>query len=70
MMAARCAGFSRCVHPATASRVGARRAILLRLQRALHVALPPATRMSLAAEGAGWTEARAVEQAMVVCTCV
>lgn len=69
-MAARFAGFSRHVHPVTASRVGARRAILLQLQRALHVGLRPARRGELAATGAAWSEAQAMEHAMAVCTSV
>lgn len=66
--AARFAGFARRIHPATAGRVGARRAVLYRLQTNLHTAVPSARRARLAAEGAAWTEVQAASCAMQVCT--
>lgn len=65
--AARFAGFARHVHPASAGRVGARRAILLRLQRSLRARLSPMQRVRLAAQGAAWTDTYTIEQTMRVC---
>ena len=65
--AARFAGFARRVHPAATARVGARRAVLVRLEAALDAAMPAAQRAALMAEGAAWRDDHAAERAMVVC---